>query len=216
MLLGGFEPFTVSDFPGHPAAVVFTQGCNFRCPFCHNGGLLEAEPTGELLEEEEFLAFLAKRRGLLSGVVISGGEPCLQPDLAAFCRRLKEMGFNVKLDTNGSRPRVIAELLAQGVVDYIAMDVKAPLERYRQLTGGAGNPATISAAIALIAAGKVAHHFRTTRVESLLSDEDISRIKALIPPGSCHRLQPFIAENALAAQLRPQPKSPPRCSTDQY
>lgn len=208
MLLGGFEPFTVSDFPGRPAAIVFTQGCNFRCPFCHNGGLLDAKPADELLREEEFFAFLATRRGLLSGVVVSGGEPCLQPDLAAFCRHLKEMDFSVKLDTNGSRPQVIAELLAQGLVDYIAMDVKAPLQRYRQLTGGAADPAAISAAITLIAAGKVAHHFRTTQVTALLSDEDIRRIKALIPPGSCHRLQPFIAENALAAELRPAAEGP--------
>lgn len=197
MRLGGLEPFTVSDFPGLPAAMVFSQGCNFRCPFCHNHSLLTVQPAGELLAVEAFFTFLARRRGLLSGVVVSGGEPTLQSELPDFCRRIRDMGFAVKLDTNGSRPQVIAELIDQKLVDYIAMDIKAPLHRYAQLAGRPGAAQHITESIALIADSPVAHHFRTTWVKPLLSEEDIRAIKKLVPAGASHRLQDFVAAHAL-------------------
>ncbi|MDR9501434.1 MAG: anaerobic ribonucleoside-triphosphate reductase activating protein [Desulfurivibrionaceae bacterium] len=202
MRLGGFEPFTASDFPGRLAAIVFSQGCNFRCPFCHNGTLLGPRPAADLVRCRDFFAFLERRQGLLSGVVVSGGEPTLQEGLAGFCRRLKEMGFAVKLDTNGSRPQVIYDLIEAQLLDYIAMDIKAPLDRYDLLAGRAGAGGQIKSAIALIAQSGLPHHFRTTHVRSLLSAEDLQAVQELVPPGSMHRLQPFIAAAALDPALR--------------
>ncbi|MBU0965360.1 MAG: anaerobic ribonucleoside-triphosphate reductase activating protein [Proteobacteria bacterium] len=202
MRLGGFEPFTASDFPGRPAAIVFSQGCNFRCPFCHNGTLLGQRPAAELLSSRDFFAFLETRQGLLGGVVVSGGEPTLQEALPGFCRHLKEMGFAVKLDTNGSRPQVIHDLIEGQLVDFIAMDIKAPLARYELLAGKAGAAENISSAIALIAGSGVPHHFRTTHVRPLLTDEDLRAVLELVPPGSAHRVQPFISASAFDSTLR--------------
>jgi pyruvate formate lyase activating enzyme len=134
MKIRGLQPVTASDFPGRMAAIVFTQGCNFHCPFCHNASLLPMD-ADSLIGEDTVFSFLKKRQNLLDGLVISGGEPCLQEDLPGFCRRVKDMGFAVKLDTNGSRPAVIKELLDQNCVDFIAMDIKAPLSRLAELTG---------------------------------------------------------------------------------
>ena len=206
MRLGGFEPFTVSDFPGRLAAIVFSQVCNFRCPFCHNGTLLGQRPATELVKNRDFFAFLARRQGLLSGVVVSGGEPTLQEGLPDFCRCLKGMGFAVKLDTNGSRPQVIHDLIEGQLVDYIAMDIKAPLARYELLAGKDGAAEHISSAIALIAQSGVPHHFRTTHVRSLLTDDDLRLVQELVPPGSTHRVQPFIAASALDPDLRQAPE----------
>jgi len=201
MRIGGFQPVTASDFPGCMAAIIFTQGCNFRCPFCHNSSLLPLE--GHIrLAEPEILEFLQRRRTLLGGVVVSGGEPCLQGDLPRFCQKLHQMGFAVKLDTNGSYPNVIEQLLAQKLVDFIAMDVKAPLDRLSALTGVAPNAEAIQRSMTLIAASGVEHLFRTTDVTPLLSSEDHLAIKKLIPAGSPHIVQPFVQKNALAATLR--------------
>jgi len=201
MKIGGLQPVTASDFPGRMAAIVFTQGCNFHCPFCHNGGLLPMD-ADSLIGEDTVWGFLQKRRKLLDGVVISGGEPCLQGDLAGFCRQVREMGFAVKLDTNGSRPGVLKGLLDENLVDFIAMDIKAPLSRLPELTGTPSFASQIRRSISLIAASSVDHLFRTTDVMPLLSSEDLRTIKELVPPGSRHVVQPFVAKNALAASLR--------------
>jgi len=201
MKIGGLQPVTASDFPGRMAAIVFTQGCNFHCPFCHNSSLLPME-ADSLIRESEIFNFLQRRRNLLDGMVISGGEPCLQDDLAGFCRKVRDMGFDVKLDTNGSRPEVIEELLAENLVDFIAMDIKAPLTRLRELTGRSSHGPQISRSISLIAESGVDHLFRTTDVAPLLSSEDHCSIKELVPPGSPHLVQPFVAKNALSASLR--------------
>ncbi|MCI5143812.1 MAG: anaerobic ribonucleoside-triphosphate reductase activating protein [Candidatus Electrothrix sp. ATG1] len=201
MKIGGLQPITASDFPGCMAAVVFTQGCNFRCPFCHNGSLLEID-QGKLTAVEEVLAFLHKRRNLLGGLVITGGEPCLQAGLADFCRQVKKMGFKIKLDTNGSRPQVLKELLEQELLDCIAMDIKAPLHRLPELTGGKGEADSIRCSINLIANSGIRHFFRTTDVSPLLDQDDHQAIRQLVPSGSPHITQPFVAENALAPALR--------------
>jgi pyruvate formate lyase activating enzyme len=201
MKIGGLQPVTASDFPGRMAAIVFTQGCNFHCPFCHNSSLLPMDAP-DLLGEDAVLTFLQKRRKLLDGVVISGGEPCLQDDLAGFCRQVREMGFAVKLDTNGSRPEVIRTLLAEHCVDFIAMDIKAPLSRLQELTGRSSHGPQIRQSISLIAASGVDHLFRTTDVKPLLSCEDHRSIRELVPPGSLHVVQPFVAQNAMAPSLR--------------
>ncbi len=200
MQIGGFVPFSLCDFPSHPAAVVFTQGCNFRCPFCHNGGLLTLKagsiPAGEVLDR------LARRRGLLEGVVVSGGEPCAQPDLAAFCASVKRLGFAVKLDTNGSHPSALRELLAQGLIDYVAMDVKAPPELYARLAGVEVNWSVIQESLDILAACKVPHHFRTTVVPSLLSEGDLDEIVSLLPARAKHVRQDFRADLARDPALR--------------
>ncbi len=201
MKIGGLMPLSLSDFPGRVAAVIFTQGCNFRCPFCHNGNLIpmDREP-GDLLREEEIFSLLAARCGKLGGVVISGGEPTLQPDLPDFLLALKELGYAIKLDTNGSRPEVLARVLP--LVDYVAMDLKAPLPCYARLAGVAVAPKKIRQSIELLAASGVEHEFRTTAVEPLLDQRDLDEIFALVPVGSKYRVQPFRPENALAEWLR--------------
>jgi pyruvate formate lyase activating enzyme len=201
MKIGGLQPVTASDFPGRMAAIVFTQGCNFHCPFCHNGSLLPMD-SDSLIGEDTVFAFLQKRRKLLDGVVISGGEPCLQDDLSRFCRQVREMGFAIKLDTNGSRPETIEGLLNENLVDFIAMDIKAPLSRLAELTGRVSHGLQIRRSISLIASSTVDHLFRTTDVTPLLSPEDHRGIKDMVPPGSLHVVQPFVAKNALSPSLR--------------
>lgn len=183
------------------AAIIFTQGCNFRCPFCHNAGLLPMD-SESLIAVDSVFAFLQRRKSLLGGVVISGGEPCLQNGLPRFCKKVKGLGFATKLDTNGSRPEVIEALLARDLVDFIAMDIKAPLHRLPDLTGTTSQATKIIRSISLIAASGVAHLFRTTDVDPLLSQEDHQAIKKLVPPGSRHIVQPFVAKHALAPSLR--------------
>lgn len=205
MRIGGFTPFTLSDFPGRVAAVVFAQGCNFRCPFCQNGSLLPQEPEGAvLLPDAAVLTDLAERRPLLDGVVLSGGEPALQEGLPAFLARLKGMGFATKLDTNGSWPDAIRSLLNAELVDYIAMDVKAPLVLYARLVGREVDPDAICESIRVVAASGIPHEFRTTFVPQMLTETDLAEIRALVPQGSPWRLQPFRPERALDSRLRPR------------
>lgn len=201
MKIGGLVRFSLSDFPGHVAAVVFTQGCNLRCPFCHNGGLLPRD-AADLTPEDEVWAFLDARRARLGGVVVSGGEPTLQPDLPAFLRRVKALGLAVKLDTNGTRPDVLARILDEGLVDYVAMDMKAPLDRYADLAGVPVDVAKIRRSIDLIARSGVAHQFRTTVVPALLTDADVAAIRAALPADSPHVTQAFRADLALDPALR--------------
>jgi len=195
MILGGLQTCSFSDYPTKTAAVVFTQGCNFRCSFCHNGSLLQTKSKGTL-SEEYFFEFLKKRIGLLGGVVISGGEPTLQTDLPLFTSRIKDLGFPVKLDTNGSNPTMVKKMLSQNLIDYIAMDIKAPMDKYNTLCGVKVDSKKIHSSIALIATSGIKHHFRTTEVQSLLSKQDLKTIFSLVPDGSSHIRQPFIDSNA--------------------
>ncbi len=167
ILFGGMQKFSLCDYPGKTAAVLFTQGCNFRCPFCHNGFLLVSGNQGNQLREKDILAFLEKRSGLLEGVVISGGEPTLQPGLTDFCYQVRERGFQVKLDTNGSRPEVLDRLLDAALVDFVAMDIKAPLARYSVLTGTPVDTARIRRSIELLSDSDIPVLFRTTWVDGL-------------------------------------------------
>ncbi|MBR4355786.1 MAG: anaerobic ribonucleoside-triphosphate reductase activating protein, partial [Elusimicrobiaceae bacterium] len=140
MKFGGLIKFTLIDFPGRPAAVIFTQGCNFRCRYCHNPELVYPHLFTEPVPQEEIMSFLQRRQGTLEGVVVSGGEPTLHDDLPAFMASVKALGYALKLDTNGSRPDMIQELIDKKLVDYIAMDLKAPLEKYALITGVDTNP----------------------------------------------------------------------------
>ncbi len=200
MNIGGFLPLSLCDYPGKVAAVVFSNGCNFRCPWCHNGHLLRgaADPNYRELREEDVLARLSELRNRLQGVVVTGGEPTLQPDLREFIAKIKSLGLLVKLDTNGNRPEVVRDLVGAGLIDFIAMDVKAPWSKYATLTGLAESPAEkVRETMALIVASGLPHQFRTTKVTPLLTDEDCAEIERQIPQGSPFKWQTFIPDNVL-------------------
>ena len=188
--IGGIIPFTLQDYPGQVAAMVFMQGCNFRCTYCHNKGLIP-EYGKHMVPPSSVLAFLTKRRLRLRGVVISGGEPTCQAGLARFLSELKSLGYSIKLDTNGSNPRVLERLLGQGLVDYIAMDIKAPWDRYEDVTGIPGSGALAHRSMEIVARSGIQHIFRTTVVPGLIDESDIRAIRELVPKGSNHVLQPF-------------------------
>ena len=205
MNIGGFLSLSLCDYPGKVAAVVFTNGCNFRCPWCHNGHLLRGAdaPDHRELPEEEVLARVSELKNRLQGVVVTGGEPTIQPDLRDFIVRLKGLGLLVKLDTNGGHPEVVRDLIAEGLVDFIAMDVKAPWAKYGTLTGLADSPAAkVRETMSLIVASGLPHQFRTTRVTPLLTAEDCAEIEQQIPAGSPFKWQTFIPDNALDPELR--------------
>ena len=175
MVIQGLQKLTLLDFPGHTACTVFTAGCNFRCPFCHNASLvthIDAEPV---CTEEEFFSFLNKRQGLLDGVAVTGGEPLLQKDIIPFVKKIRALGFAVKLDTNGSRPDVLKEIVGAGLVDYVAMDVKNTREKY-PVTAGIDQKMLddIEESIDyLISSNAVDYEFRTTLVKNFHTKEDI-------------------------------------------
>ena len=200
MRIGGLLRTSFSDYPALISAVVFTRGCNFDCPFCHNPDLVV--PDGEDDPGlDEVLDFLQRRKRQLEGVVISGGEPLLQSDLADFLRSVREMGYAVKLDTNGSLPRQLMALLAEDLVDYVAMDVKAPLERYEEVTGAVDSDVSVFSSVRAVIKSGVDHEFRTTLVRPLLGEEDVLAIGPLLR--GCHRyvLQPFVGERTLDPTL---------------
>ncbi len=207
MRIGGFVPVSLCDYPCRVAAVIFTQGCNFRCPFCHNGHLVEQEGRA-LLDEMTVLARIAERSKHLGGVVISGGEPTLQGDLPDFLHRLKQFGLAIKLDTNGSQPDVLQGLFADRLVDYVGMDIKAPWDKYDRLAGQGCDTLLLRRSLRLIAASGLPHEFRTTRVEALLSAEDCSEITRQIPASSTHKWQRFRPEHSLDPALRPMVAPP--------
>ena len=178
MKLGGLVKFTLIDFPGTPAAIVFTQGCNFRCRYCHNPELVYPHLFAPSMPEEEVLAFLQRRQGTLEGVVVSGGEPTLQEDLVRFMAAIKALGYKTKLDTNGTRPEVLKELIDKKLVDFIAMDLKAPLEKYALITGVDANSTVIRHSMDLIVKSGLAYQFRTTYDKEVLNDNDIAAIAA--------------------------------------
>lgn len=182
MLIGGLLKFSLIDYPGKVAAVVFTQGCNYRCPFCHNPELVLPELFTAPLPEEEVWDFLRKRRGQLQGVAITGGEPTLHKDLSEFISQIKAMGYLVKLDTNGSRPDVLQGLLQTGAVDFVAMDIKSSLSGYCKATGVQVDLRTIESSVAIIKRSGVDHEFRTTALKAIVSPEDMAAIKSLIGP----------------------------------
>ncbi|MCF7975943.1 MAG: anaerobic ribonucleoside-triphosphate reductase activating protein [Phycisphaerae bacterium] len=203
MLIAGFQTLTLTDFPGHTAAVVFTQGCNFQCPFCHNSDLwpLTREPSC-LVPGDHVLEVLARRSQVLDGVVMTGGEPTLQPDLKGFIRQVRSLGLAVKLDTNGSRPAVLRDLLGSGLLDFVAMDVKAPLGKYGELAGCVVTIPDIQESIGLIRESGIKYLFRTTWVKPLLHACDIAEIKRTLGPETPHHTQQFVAEHAVNCRLR--------------
>ena len=201
MHFGGLLRTSLSDFPGRVAAVAFARRCNFRCAYCHNPQLVTGgEPAG-CIDSRSVLDLLGRRRGMLDGLVISGGEPTLQQTLLPFVRQVKALGVAVKLDTNGSRPDVLRQLLADELVDYVAMDVKAPLDRYGAVAGARGMAPAIQRSIELLLCSAVDHEFRTTVVKPLLRGDDVVEIGAMLYGAARYVLQPFVACSTLDPEL---------------
>ncbi|HOK06783.1 MAG TPA: anaerobic ribonucleoside-triphosphate reductase activating protein [Syntrophales bacterium] len=192
MRIGAHQKVSLIDYPPYISAVVFTQGCNFRCPYCHNPELVLPESYEETLEVDSILSFLDRRRGKLDAVVVTGGEPTIQKGLLAFLKRVRAKGFLVKIDTNGSRPEVLDELLAARLVDFVAMDVKAPLERYTEAAGVEVDPKVIRASVEILKASGVDHEFRTTVVEGLLTEEDLDGVAGELAGAKRYVLQRFV------------------------
>lgn len=201
MIFGGFEKFTLIDYPGKTACMVYTIGCNFRCPYCHNPELVD-ETVETRHSEADILSFLDTRRGFLDGVVVTGGEPTMHDDLPDFLRKVKAREFLVKLDTNGTRPEMLRSLIEQRMVDYIAMDVKAPLQKYSETVARPVDTGAIRESIALLIKGKAAYEFRTTVVKGILSPDDIREIGKEIHGASAYYLQRFIPTKLLNPQFR--------------
>lgn len=172
MKITGLQKMTLLDFPGKVACTVFLGGCNFRCPFCHNSQMLDGSAE-KFMEEEEFFSFLQKRQGLLDGVCVTGGEPTLQPGLPAFLEKIRGLGYKVKLDTNGYRPEVLKAVVEQGLVDYVAMDIKNGPQEYAQTAGVALDMEKIQESILYLVSDPVDYEFRTTVVEPLHSEQSI-------------------------------------------
>jgi pyruvate formate lyase activating enzyme len=192
MKIGGLQKFSLIDYPGKLAAVIFTQGCNFRCPYCHNADLVLPERFGELVSESEIISFLESRKGKIEALVITGGEPTLQPDLIYFIAKVKKMGFLVKLDTNGSRPEVIASLLGLSLVDYIAMDVKSPFSKYALVSGVSGLEDKLKDSIDIILQSGIPYEFRTTLAKTLVTQEDVPKIRKMIKGAKRYRINQFV------------------------
>ncbi len=197
MNIGGLQKVSFCDFPGKVSAVIFTRGCNFNCPFCHNQQLIPMNAADDVVvDDKQIWQYLKTRRNQLDGLVVSGGEPSLQPDLAEFLQRAKALGYTIKLDTNGSRPGVLQSLIASALVDFIAMDVKAPWRKYEHLAGCRIDIGLIQASIKLILDSKLPHQFRTTWYQELLTEDDLDSIKTILPDKSNYLFQPYVENGA--------------------
>ena len=192
MIIHGLQKLTLLDFPGHTACTVFTGGCNFRCPFCHNASLVTHPENQPVIAEEEFFSFLGKRQGLLDGVAITGGEPTLQADLPDFIRKIRKLGFAVKLDTNGYRPRMLESLLSENLLDFVAMDLKAAPDNYAAVCGlNAMDLTAIEESVDLLRTSGIPHEFRTTFVKGLHHISDAEGIGSWIAGEKRYFLQNF-------------------------
>ena len=193
MHIHGLQKLAMVDYPGKLAATVFTGGCDLRCPFCHNALLVTRLAETPEIPEREVLDFLASRRGLLDGVVLSGGEPLLQPDAADFLQKVRELGFSVKLDTNGCHPAALADILDRGLADYVAMDVKNSPARYAETVGVPGFDLTpVEESVQLLRRSAVEYEFRTTLVRELHTPEDLDAIAAWLEGSPRYFLQNFV------------------------
>jgi pyruvate formate lyase activating enzyme len=204
MKFSGLQKTSLIDYPNKIASVLFTPGCNLRCPFCHNWRIV-VDPKPPFLLEEDALRILESRKKYVDAVVVSGGEPTMHKETPKFLKKLKEKGFAVKLDTNGFYPQVLEECLAY--VDYVALDVKTSLEKYQDL--GAKDTATLLRSIEMLKTGKVNYEFRTTVVPNFVNAEDINRIRELAKGAKAFALQQFIPEDTLDRNFKTvKPYSP--------
>jgi pyruvate formate lyase activating enzyme len=190
MRIAGLQNLSLIDYPGHLAAAVFVQGCNFRCGYCHNPDLIDIK-NGTSFPEEEILECISSRSDMLEGIVITGGEPCIYEDLPEFARKAKEKGFRVKLDTNGSNPAQLEHMIREKLLDYIALDVKTSLEKYPLLTDMADIAEAISKSVRIVILSTLPYEIRTTCVPGIVDGEDIRALKDLIKGAKKCCLQQF-------------------------
>ncbi|MDR1663202.1 MAG: anaerobic ribonucleoside-triphosphate reductase activating protein [Endomicrobium sp.] len=177
MQIGGLQKLSLIDYPGVPAAVIFTQGCNMKCPYCHNPQLVYPDLFEASVSNDEIFSFFEKRQKLLKGVVITGGEPTLQKDLIEFIEEIKKLNLSIKLDTNGTNPKVLKNLIDKNLLNFIAMDIKSPENKYNIFFKG--NLNTIKRSLSIIQSSEIPHIFRTTYDKSILNEMDLSEIKKL-------------------------------------
>lgn len=192
MKICGLQKTTLLDYPGHVAATIFIGGCNFRCPFCHNGSLLSNDAE-EIISQDELFSFLKRRRSILEGVCITGGEPTLSKGLEALMVRIKGMGYKIKLDTNGCRPDIIKKLSFAGLLDYIAMDIKGGRRHYPQIAGVLGLPMKqIEESVSFLMESGIPYEFRTTVVKELHDESDFKDIGFWLSGCSRYFLQSYV------------------------
>lgn len=216
MIIHGFQKMTLLDYPGRVACTIFTAACNLRCPFCHNAGLVTKIENTQRIDESEVLAYLQKRKGILDGVCITGGEPTLQKDLADFIRKIRALGYAVKLDTNGTNPAVLQALLDEGLLDYVAMDIKNIPEKYEATVGVPSFDVTpIQQSIDLLLAGRVDYEFRTTVVAEYHTPEDIGEIARWLAGAPRYFLQPFVDSGNLIGSPDGQLHAPDDATMDE-
>lgn len=198
MLIGGLQKLSLIDYPGKLCATVFLIGCPFRCSFCYNANLVLPQKIihQPAISEPDFFSFLSERQGLLEGVCITGGEPCMHQDLSFFIKKIKNLGFLVKLDTNGFSPEMLKDIISAHLVDYIAMDIKGPLKKYPQIAGF-GDLGKIKESIDLIKNSDIDYEFRTTILPKILNIEDLKEIIKLIGGAKKYYLQQFMPQNTL-------------------
>ena len=192
-IFAGLQKLTLLDFPGQVACTLFTRGCNMRCPFCHNASLVVRANEQKTYTNEEILSFLKKRQGVLDGVAITGGEPTLMPGLAEFMTQVRALGYKIKLDTNGTRPEVLKSIVRDGLVDYVAMDIKNCREKYGETVGfdASYDLSPIDESIAFLMEGNVDFEFRTTISKTYHTEEDIIKIGKWISGDEKYFLQQF-------------------------
>ena len=196
-VIGGVKKTSLLDYPDKVSSIVFTQGCNFNCGYCHNPSLLEFKSKNDIYSTDVFFDFLNKRKGKLDGVVITGGEPTLQKDLKLFIQKIKEMNFFVKLDTNGTNPEIIKDLLKNNLLDYIAMDIKSTIDKYNKVINKDINTQVIEQSINIIMNSGIDYEFRTTVLPSLISIEDFEKIGQLINGAKKYYLQKFLVQSEI-------------------
>ena len=196
MNVQGYQKLTLLDFPGRTACTVFTGGCNLRCPFCHNAGLVRTPLAGPNLTDE-VLSYLQKRKGILDGVCVTGGEPLLQPDLEDFLRKVKEMGYAVKLDTNGMLPKRLEAILATKLVDYVAMDIKSSPDGYPAATGTDADVSAVSDSLSILRDSGIPFELRTTAVRGIHTEADFAAIGRWIGDVPAYFIQRFVDSGQL-------------------
>ena len=211
MRIGGFQKLTLIDFPGKIATTVFTVGCSFRCPFCHNPELvISSQFLVQGKQEEEFFSHLAKRKGKLEGVCITGGEPTIQKNIVEFVKKIKAMGFAVKLDTNGTRPDVLKKLLDLKLLDFVAMDIKNQFKKYDKTTGVKGDKKRIKLSVDLIMNSRLPYEFRTTVVPGIHEEKDFLEIAKWIGGARSYYLQEYREIKILDPKLKKKTKGKKR------
>ena len=199
MNVQGYQKLTLLDYPGRTACTVFTGGCNLRCPFCHNAGLVRTPLAGPNLTDE-VLAYLQKRKGILDGVCVTGGEPLLQPDLVDFLRKVKDMGYAIKLDTNGMLPQRLAEVLATNLVDYVAMDIKSSPDGYAAATGTDADVSAVTDSLSLLRHSGIPFELRTTAVRGIHTVADFAAIGEWLGDVPAYFIQRFVDSGQLLGE----------------